>query len=376
MPKFWTPEEIRYLLERKDFKPIRELAQTLGRSYKSVEGKLGTLNHSDAIVETPSRPITPETEAIPKQAFIDMLSNLVRNEYKAKRFPSFNMKIKDRSKETLNLVISDLHAGKVNTWYDPKSNNKIITYDDTIRQKFIKRYMSSMMRLLSLWQHGYFFEKLNIILLGDILDNDRIFAGQQTCITMPVGQQIWTVVAELADMFGTLSQYFPTVEIIGLVGNHGRSVDTSKEEEPVANNFEYHLYKILQLMLRENKKIIVTVPESRFYSIANYDHRIFMSHGDTIRGYTISYAERKAKELLINLPEGFNLYCIGHRHRSDRIALSPTAELLVNGCWIPNDDYAFKLYGTSTQAAQWCFGSSPHRVISSLCVPIDFRGAE
>jgi len=376
MYKFWTNEEVQFIAQHKLDMTKSQIAKALGRTYKAVDGKMNELNQDPAKAQPKSpevKIIMPET--ISTESYINSLTEIVKKEYHAKRFPSFNFKSNGKSKEILNLVISDVHVGKINTWYDTLTNKKIITYDDAIRSKFEKRYMESIARLLSLWQHGYFFEKLNIILLGDILDNDRIFRGQKTCISMSVGQQIWAIVAELADMFGVLSQYFPKVEVIGIVGNHGRSTSESKEEEPVENNFEYQLYKILQLMLQENKKITVTVPNSRFYSISNYAHKIFMSHGDTVRGYTISYAERKAKELLINLPEGYNLYCIGHRHRADRIALSPTAELLVNGCWIPYDDYAFKLYGVSTQPCQWCFGSSPHRVISSLCVPIDFRGS-
>jgi len=371
--KVWTVEEqevVKQHLLKKDA-TMEQIAGELGRTCKSVERKIPDIRRAMSAGE----PISPSAQnAIPTQSFLSMLTDLIKRDYQIKKFEPKILSSKGKSREILNLVISDIHAGKINTWYDAAQNEKLVTYNDKVRLTFEQRYVESVRRLLSLWQHGYFFEKLNIMLLGDVIDNDRIFEGQKTMITMSAGQQIWAIVSELAEMISLLSSYFPAVEVVGIVGNHGRSHITHKEEEPVENNFEYHVYKILQLMLCDNKKVTVTVPDSRFYSIVNYNHRIFMSHGDTIRGYTTSYAERKAKELLINLPTGYNLYCIGHRHRADRIAISPTAELLVNGCWIPNDDYAFNLYGVSTQPSQWCFGSSKHRVISSLCVPIDFRG--
>jgi hypothetical protein len=369
---YWNKDEediVRQHLINKDANRV-QMAKQLGRSYKSIDAKVTEIK---AELEDMS-PQSPSIDMATKDSFISMLKELVQSDYKVKRFPTMKPSSKGKSKEILNLLISDVHTGKINTWYDTVENKKLITYNDEIRKTFERRYIESIKRLLSLWYHGYFFEKLNIMLLGDIIDNDRIFEGQKTIITMSAGQQIWTAVAELADMISCLAGYFPQVEVIGIVGNHGRSTSMGREEEPVENNFEYHVYKILGLMLQEIKNVTVTVPNSRFYSIKNYEHRIFMSHGDTIKGYTISYVERKAKELLINLPEGYSLYCIGHRHRADRIGLSPTAELLVNGCWIPNDDYAFNLYGVSTQPSQWCFGTSKHRVISSLCVPIDFRG--
>jgi hypothetical protein len=322
------------------------------------------------------KPEKSKEEGLIIPEFYSMMRDLIEKDYKIKRFPNYNSTFKGKSIEILNSVISDIHCGKENEWYDPSQNKNIITYNDEIRKRFEQHYLLSFLRLLGLWKNGYYFEKLNIILDGDIIDNDRIFAGQNTRITMPVGQQVWGIATELVDMINILSGYFPEIDVIGIVGNHARSTFNAKEEEPIQNNFEYTLYKIMELMFQkiDNKKIKVIVPDSRFYSIENYNYRIFLSHGDTIKGYTISYAEKKAKELLINLPNGYNLYVIGHRHHADRIGLSPEAEMLINGCWIPYDDYAYKLYGTCTQPSQWLFGSSKHRVISSLCVPIDFRG--
>jgi len=305
------------------------------------------------------------------------MEKFVEKYYRVKKNkPFFKFTYKsNKSLEILNAIISDVHTGKINEWYDPSKGINIITYNDEIRRKFEQHYLNSFLRLLNLWRYGYYFEKLNLILCGDIIDNDRIFSGQKTKISMPAGKQMWEIANELSDIIGILSVYFNEVNVIGIIGNHSRSISDSKEEEPIENSFEWTLYKIIELMISKigNKKIKVIIPNSKFYSIENYGHRIFLSHGDTIRGYTINYVERKAKELLINLPDGFSLYCLAHRHKADRVALSPYAEMLINGSWIPYDEYSFKLYGTCTQPSQWVFGSSKKRVISSICVPIDFR---
>jgi len=371
----WIEEEIEYLEKNLGKLSPQEMAKTLNRTLDSVVGKIRRLKEHKTIDKAlPSEFKKSIVPSLSTEEFIATLKELVSNDYLQKRFPLYKQNYnKEKSKEILNLVISDMHIGKVNEWYDTRNNQKIITYNNEIRLDFQKLYLESVMRLLTLWKNGYYFEALNVFLLGDIVDNDRIFEGQKNMISMPVGKQIWSAIAELADMINILSKYFPETRVKCVVGNHGRSVTNAREEEPVENNFEYHLYRILGMTLEGNSNIKVDIPDSRFYSVDNYGHKIFMSHGETIKGYTTSYAERKAKELLINLPDGYNLYIIGHRHRSDRIALSPNAELLVNGCWIPHDDYAFKLYGTSTQPCQWLFGSSKKRVISSLAVPIDFR---
>jgi hypothetical protein len=372
--KPWTREEDQLLkLYMEQRLETEDIAKKLGRSYKSVAHRRSKLLNTEEIVYAPAE---KGEDALKQEDFLALLKEVVIKDYDAKRFPTYDLSHKAKSTEILNLVISDLHTGKINVWYDTESTQKVVTYNDVIRHKFEKHYLDSVIKLLSLWNHGYYFEKLNIFLLGDLIDNDRIFEGQKSMISMPAGRQVFTCCAELVDMIGLLSGFFPEVEVTCLIGNHGRTANSSKEEEPVENNFEFGMYKIMELMFQKSdkKNIKFTIPDSRFYSVTNYGHKIFMSHGETIRGASVSYATRKAKELLLNLPNGYNLYVIGHRHESDRCALSPTAELLVNGCWVPYDDYAFKLYGVATQPAQWCFGSSPKRVISSICVPIDFRG--
>jgi hypothetical protein len=372
--KNWTQEEDQLLkLYISQGLKTEEIAHKIGRSFK------GTMHRrSKLLKEEPINYIKKEDkiDTLSQNDYISMLKEIVCADYQVKRFPKYIFAPKGKSVEILNLMISDLHTGDINYFFDNEINQKIVTYNDEIRAKFEQHLLKSIVRLLNLWKHGYYFEKLRIYLLGDLIDNDRIFEGQSATVSMPAGKQIWSAVTELVDMINFLSGYFPTVEVIGVIGNHGRSIANGKAEEAVENNFEYHLYKIMQLMFQLNSKsnIIMNVPDTRFYGTENYEHKLFLSHGETIRGASTTYVEKKAKDLLLNLPTGYNLYMIGHRHSSDRLQLAPEAEMLINGCWIPKDDYAIKLYGIATQPSQWLFGSSKSRVISSICVPLDFKG--
>ena len=364
MENKWSEEEIKKLKDLFNAGlSYYEISQRLGRTYYSVDHKIRSLglNRSNINVED-------------KISITDVI-NIIRQYIQELKINPPNFKVSKstgKQKEIANLVISDIHAGMVNKFYDPTSQSEIITYNDEIRKKQMLSYVQSVYSIYNLLKNSYYFEKLNIFVLGDIITNDRIFEGQTFNISKAVGEQIWDVVFDLAYMINRLSGFFENIEVYCVVGNHGR---TTREptEEPTTNNFEYHLYKILELLLKENKRIKVIVPTTKFYSIKNYNHSIFFSHGDTIRGSTITYVEKKAKELLINLPEGYETYILAHRHKADRISLSPTSEVLINGSWIKYDEYAFKLYGTTTKPIQYFFGTSRKRPISWL-FQIDFEG--
>jgi len=374
--KMWNESEVKYLKENLNTQTIAQIAQDLERTYNSVERKLRTLG----LVKSPIRNSLTLTKK-ETQLIIEELTNkfaeLIKKDYQLKRYPNVVINPKRKQEEIANLVISDLHTGMINTFYNNATGKNEITYNDEIRKREEQNYVKSVRHIYNLLSYTYYFKELKIFLLGDLITNDRIFEGQQFEVSKGYGEQIWEIVFELADIINLLSSMFPKIMVYCCVGNHGRSNQNLKSalNEPVTNNFEYTLYRILKLMLEKNKKIEVIVPESRFYSTLNYGHKIFMSHGDTIRGFSSGYLERKAKELLINLPEGYNLYILGHRHVAERKSISPTAEVLVNGSWINHDNYAFDIYGSSTKAIQYFFGSSQKRVISWL-FGLDFLEAK
>lgn len=329
--KIWNPKEIKYLKDNSAKFSLDDLALKMNRTRDSIEKKIMRLSLPHYIY--PKAEIKEESKIVIDE-LTNNFANLIKKDYQLKRYPEVLINPKGKQEEIANLVISDLHGGMDNIFYNNATGKNEITYNDEIRKKEEINYIKSVRHIYSLLSYTYYFKELKIYLLGDMITNDRIFEGQSFEISKGYGEQIWEVVFELADMINLLSAMFPKITVFCCVGNHGRSSQSLKSalNEPVTNNFEYTLYRILKLMLEKNKKIEVIVPESRFYSTTNYEHKIFMSHGDTIRGFSSGYLERKAKELLINLPEGYNLYVLGHRHVAERKSISPTAEVLVNGC--------------------------------------------
>jgi predicted MPP superfamily phosphohydrolase len=284
---------------------------------------------------------------------------------------------KNKKVEIANLIISDMHVGKLNKVYYPPLQREIETYNDDIRKRMMQRYLDSIIEIRSLQKDCYNFEKINLFLLGDLIEGDGyVFEGQEFKITKIAGEQIWDAVRDFAYLINELCKLYPKVEAFCLVGNHSMATSNRKADLPVENYLEYHIYKTLELMFKDNPKVKITVPTSRYYSTKVYNHLFFMTHGDETGGGAKTTRIKKAKDVYINLPEEkYDVYMMGHFHSLEKEPIGDKGVLLTNGAWIPFDDYARKLYGMYTEPKQWFFGTNKHRPMT-WAYELDFKGIE
>jgi len=282
---------------------------------------------------------------------------------------------KAKKLEIANLIISDMHVGKLNKVYYPPLQREIETYNDDIRKRMMQRYLDSIVEIRSLQKDCYNFEKLNIFLLGDLIEGDGyVFEGQEFKITKIAGEQIWDAVRDFAYLINELCKLYPKIEVFCLVGNHSMATSNRKADLPVQNYLEYHLYKTLEILFSKNDKVKITVPTSRYYSTKVYDHLFFMTHGDETGGGAKTTRIKKAKDVYINLPEEkYDVYMMGHFHSLEKEPIGDKGILLTNGAWIPFDEYARKLYGMYTEPKQWFFGTNKHRPMT-WAYELDFKG--
>ena len=347
--------------------PTHEIAQKMKRSFCSIQGKVKELGLHRAPVVTrvavPKAPAPATTETL-NIDYNEIAKIMQTNLFK--KHPYVNL-WKGQIEEEAVLVLSDIHCGTVNEIYDAQSGGKIVTYNEAIRQRAQIYLRDSIFQITELLSHSYKIKTLHILMLGDIITNDRIFAGQNWEIDRPVGQQMWAMVRDLSQFIEELKAKFEHIKVVGVVGNHGRSSEQYKEE-PVENNFEYHVYKILQKAFEKDSQVEVTVPNTRFYSIKIKGHTYYMSHGDNFRGSSRNSIDRAARDLLTalvpDLPQGFDVYLMGHFHKAEKMDLNEKSTLLMNGCWIPRDSFGFKIFRQYSKPGQWLFGVGKSRSIT------------
>jgi len=293
--------------------------------------------------------------------FIDTLVTQLKSEKSIIKTTPYTNPFTGEQKEDAVLLFSDLHIGRVNRFLNLNTGKAEETYNTKIFLKEAEILVHSIHRVLDLLSPTFQISKLWIFGLGDIIDNDLIFRGQRFFIDSSSGEQLWRGVKAITDIFKALLEIFKEIEVINVIGNHGRFT-SQREASPVANNFDYHIMKILELAFINEDRIKFNLPDSWFAYPKINNFQYLLHHGDTIYSWmALPYygIVRKSKARRNELP--FDIEMIGHFHTRMQIPLSSQSFTMVNGGWIPKDDYAWRQYGVISVPEQSFFGVSRKR---------------
>ena len=307
-------------------------------------------------------------------SLIKMVGDGIRIRYKKfplKEPPKIKYSGKGKREEVSILDLSDQHLGMVNKVFDSSVGKSVITYNEEIFYRELQNLQKAIFEIHEILSNSYVLRKLVILQLGDIVTNDRIFRGQQFQIEKPVGLQIEDALYYFPAFFNNLSKIYDEIEIVCVVGNHGRDTE-SYQDSPVENNFEWHIYKTWQKQFVGSKRINVIVPDTRRYIHKIYDWKHLIEHGDSFRGSSENYLKKQIKDIFINVG-GFDMLHYGHFHSLNESELSDKVLIKRNASWIEKDNYAFHKYKTYSTPKQLFIGCSEKRV-QTWHYQIDLRG--
>jgi len=259
------------------------------------------------------------------------------------------------------LMLSDIHFGKLNYYLDFNSNKRVLTYSPEIFTTELNRLLDGITTIKDLLLGGYNLDTLNIFALGDLVDNELIYRGQQKFVEEGVIAQVLNLTSYLKQMIISLLKIFPKVKMTVIGGNHAR-LTSIPEADWDYNNFDYLIGKILQIMFEKEKRVEIIVPESWFYLAQIYSWKYLLHHGNTVYSWmSMPYygITRQSKSRRMEIP--YDMELIAHFHQFMEIATSSHTTTIVNGAWIKNDEFAWKKFGVLSQPQQVFFGVSPKR---------------
>lgn len=351
----------------------REISQTLKLTYDQVKHAVQRYNLreglEDDLVFSKDKKKLQKTE-------INTLGKLIGEKlyenYKHIKVSEPKAKKQRGKREEVSILdVSDVHVGMINEVFDSEVGKKITTYNMDIFKKELFTLDKSIREIHSILSNSYNLRTLNINVIGDLITNDRIFPEQSFEIEKVVGLQIWDAINYFTKFFNGLLSIYENINIVCVVGNHGRS-NPSHYEEPVENNFEYFIYKTWEKQFADSKRINVVVPDTQryVYNILNWKH--LLEHGHSMRGTSDNALEKQIKDLSLNMG-GFDVFHYGHFHKLKEREIADKVIVKQNGCWIPKDSYGYKKFKSYSVPKQHFFGCNEKRP-ETWAYKIDLRG--
>lgn len=274
-------------------------------------------------------------------------------------------------KETLVLLLSDVHADQVVT---PEEVDGLECFDFLIATRRAEILVADTLDFALRSLSNFNFEKLVILGLGDYTSGGihgharRSFFGDAFSNDLAIAQLF-------AYMFAELSAHFETVEVVNIIGNHGRLTEKYEfTHDAVPANHDTLIMKIAQVHCKNIDNIQFVFPGglSHIHHINGWNFYLHHGHGQKGGSETWSRAKRKS-QTIVPLHKGNVHYIVtGHFHTEGAVRVSGGATLIGNGAFLATDPYAYQAIEEAGEPCQLVFGVHKERGVTWR-LPIKIR---
>lgn len=282
-------------------------------------------------------------------------------------------KEKDKRKlhsETCVIHISDTQIGKLTS-----------TFDSKVAKQRMKKLAEQTLKVVETRRSGAKIDDAVIMIGGDIVEGETIFAHQPWCVDSDLWDQAIKVAPKiLADFIIEMSSSFRNLDVIAVPGNHGRSQPKNSGASP-RTNFDMIATAVTRLMVSssiKDSRIQWDVDHDTFYRIINVEgHNLLLVHGDQISGggglggYPLTGLARKVAGWSGSLPEEWECIFLGHFHRPMSGVIQDKL-FFGNGTIESDNDWALEVIGESGRPCQRVvFFNKKHGPVSDSLIWLD-----
>lgn len=127
---------------------------------------------------------------------------------------------------TLCAGLGDLHFGDVvekEYWDDEHGYVTRNVYDMDTAARAVEKFGENLLSIKEKFQPVYDFDDCYLFLMGDISTGEQVYSGQVHDIEAHLSDQTTRSVESLYQLSASLATEFDTVQIRGILGNHGKS---------------------------------------------------------------------------------------------------------------------------------------------------------
>jgi len=273
--------------------------------------------------------------------------------------------------ETLVLVLSDTHCDQVVT---PEEVDGLEEFNFPICVRRCEVLVQDMLRFTQESLVNFRFKKLVILAVGDYTSGEIHGHVQRSYFRDQFISDL--AIAELfAQMIAELSPHFREIEVVNVIGNHGRITEKIEfTKEAVSANHDTLIMRIAEIHCRQLKNVKFEFPKglSCIKEIEGYN--FFLHHGHGKKGSSETWARAKRKsQTIVPLHRGNVHYFVsGHFHTPGNVAVSGGATMIGNGALLACDPYSYQNMDEANDPSQLIFGVHRKRGVTWR-LPIQVR---
>lgn len=300
------------------------------------------------------------------QASRDAASGLVLDKVKPPKKDT-----RKKTAETAVMVLGDWQLAKVTP-----------DYNSEVCEERVALYGEKVKTLVEIQRADHPVRELHMWLLGDLVEGELIFPGQSYLIDSSLYRQVVVDGPRiLCNLIRSMLDTFDTIHITAVIGNHGALGGRSRRDYNPESNADRMLYRIVQQLLEDEKRITWTIPdgnaERNWYAIDKIgNHSTLLIHGDQIRGGFAGFplyglAKKVWGWASGAIPEHFDEVVLGHWHQPTRMTLNRITAR-VNGSTESTNTYAQEQLAAVGRPSQTLLFVHPENgVTAEYCVWLD-----
>jgi hypothetical protein len=264
-----------------------------------------------------------------------------------------------RTKESLVLLLSDLHVGET---VDAEQMHGVNKYDIDVFLARMELLADKIEEIAFDHLTGYEFEELVVLGLGDLVNgmlgaiHDELIVTQASDLM----ETVYGLAYVLVQFFARMRTRFARVRTYWAPGNHGRMT-----KKPMAKdahiNWDMVVPQIVSTFFAEDSGVEFNIPNSFFFVAEVRGQRILGFHGHQVRGfasipwYGINRFVGSLAEVLADRDIRIDHVVMGHFH-TEMIMDRVRGEVIASPCMKGADEYALSAGFKPVTAGQTLFG--------------------
>lgn len=237
---------------------------------------------------------------------------------------------------------------------DLQTGHRTATTNAGILRERTRRYAQKVLAIAKLHRRMYPIRRLRVFGLGDMVQNELIgrfvSLGELEDV---VGRQYLDASDAFAEFLLLLAPHFDEITVDLVRGNHGQVQEYAANQ----SSWDDVVYERTRLLLQNQANVSFTIADRFFMFVDVRGYRFLLVHGDQINtamGIPLYGIAARGMRWQGSLGS-FDYMAIGHFHTPAMMTWNNT-EILMNGCFVTDDEFVAKKYGFSSQAKQVVFG--------------------